>query len=251
MALLEQFDQAGTHRLIPARLADKAGASVLETLPLPADVLADLSELDAATNERKVSERGANPAIGPGELLLGVPEADIVNAAFTHPGPFGGRFHSAQRGAWYAGFELETSIAEVAFHRRRFLANARIQGPLVFDYVEFLADFSASFHTLAAAERKDCLQPEPIPQCYASSQALATRLLFEGSNGIVYPSVRRPSGTCIACFRPALVYHPRRSQHLRLTLDAGTGTVACETLTPGPSTPRPRPSSRPARKKRP
>lgn len=249
MAHLQQFDQAGTHRLIPAKFADKAGASVLETLPLPADVLADLSELDAATNERKVAERGGNPAIGPGELLFGVPEADIVNAAFTHPGPYGGRFHTPQRGAWYAGFELETSIAEVAFHRRRFLADARIQGPLAFDYVEFLADVSASFHTLAAAERKDCLQPEPVPQCYAPPQALANKLLFEGSNGIVYPSVRRPSGTCIACFRPALVYHPRRGQHLRLTLAAGTDTVACETVTP-PQPPRsPQPVRRSPRKR--
>jgi RES domain-containing protein len=246
LALLEQFDQAGTHRLIPARY----GASVLETLPLPAHVLADLSELDAATNERKVSERGGNPAIGPGELLLGVPEAHIVNAAFTHPGPYGGRFHSPQRGAWYAGFELETSIAEVAFHRRRFLADARIKGPLTFDYVEFLTDFSGAFHTLDAAEQKDCLQPEPIPQCYAPSQAVATRLLFEGSNGIVYPSVRRPSGTCIACFRPALVYRPRRGQQLHLTLEVGTDTVACETVSPlQPPRSHP-PVQRPTKRKR-
>lgn len=247
MAHLEPLDQAGTHRLIPARY----GASVLETLPLPAHVLADLSELDAATNERKVSERGGNPAIGPGELLFGVPEADIVNAAFTHPGPYGGRFHSPQRGAWYAGFELETSIAEVAYHRRRFLADARIAGPLTFHYVEFLADFSGSFHTLDAAEQKDCLQPEPVPQCYGSSQALATRLLFEGSNGIVYPSVRRPAGTCIACFRPALVYRPRRGQHLHLTLEAGTDTVACETVSPAHPPPIRPPGKRPARKRHP
>jgi len=249
LADLRQLDQAGTHRLIPARFAEHAGASVLETLPLPAHVLADLSELDAATNERKIAERGGNPAIGPGELLFGVPEADIVNAAFTHPGPYGGRFHSARRGAWYAGFEIETSIAEVAFHRRRFLADARIQDPLPFEYQEFLADFSGSFHNLDAAERKDCLRPGPIPECYAPSQALANRLLFEGSNGIVYPSVRRPSGTCIACFRPALVFHPRRDRRLRLTLAAGTETVACETITPPEPRPNPR-SKRPSAKKK-
>jgi hypothetical protein len=119
---------------------------VLESLPLPHDVLSDLSELDAATNERKIAENGGNSAIGPGELLLGVPEAHIVNAAFTHPGPFGGRFHDAHRGAWYAGFEIETSIAEVAFHKRRFLADGRIQGRHSFDYIEFLAGFSGEFH---------------------------------------------------------------------------------------------------------
>ncbi|MEI9978462.1 MAG: RES family NAD+ phosphorylase [Edaphobacter sp.] len=227
MARPVQLDQAGTHRLIPAKYG---AASVLESLPLPPDVLADLSELDAATNERKIAENGGNRAIGPGELLFGVPEAHIVNAAFTHPGPFGGRFHGAQRGAWYAGFEMETSIAEVAFHKRRFLVDGRIQGRHVFDYIDFLADFSGGFHTLEPAELKGCMKPEPVPQCYSTSQALANKLLFEGSNGIVYPSVRRHSGTCIACFRPALIFHPRRGQKYRLSVEAGTVAVESEVL---------------------
>ena len=228
MAIVAQFDQAGTHRLIPVKYGAE---SVLESLPLPPDVLSDLSELDAVTNERKIAENGGNRAIGPGELLLGVPEARIVNAAFTHPGPFGGRFHGAQRGAWYAGFEIETSIAEAAFHKRRFLQDGRIQGRQAFDYVDFLADFSGEFHTLDAAERKRCLQPDPVPQCYAAAQALANKLLFEGSNGIVYPSVRRCSGTCIACFRPALVFHPRRGEKYRLNVEAGTDSVESEVVT--------------------
>jgi hypothetical protein len=225
LAQLEQFDQAETHRLIPAKYDVD---SVLENLPLPANVLADLSELDAATNERKIAERGGNSALGPGELLFGVPEAHIVNAAYSHHGPHGGRFHSSQRGAWYAGFEIETSIAEVAFHKRRFLADGRIQGKQSFDFVEFLADFSGWFHTLDAADKKDCLQPGPVPQCYSASQALANKLLYEGSNGIVYPSVRRPGGTCIACFRPALVFHPRRGQRYQLAVEAGTETIEFE-----------------------
>ena len=227
MAQLIQFEQAGTHRLIPAKYGVE---SVLESLPLPSDVLADLSELDAATNERKIAENGGNTAIGPGELLLGVPEAHIVNAAFTHPGPFGGRFHGRQRGAWYAGLEIETSIAEVGFHKRRFLADGRIQGQHAFDYIEFLADFSGGFHTLDVAEQESCLQPDPVLQCYVASQALANKLLFEGANGIVYSSVRRSSGTCIACFRPALVFHPRRGQMYRLKVGAGTDSVESEAV---------------------
>jgi hypothetical protein len=227
LARLVQLDQAGTNRLIPAKYDAE---SVLESLPLPPDVLADLSELDGATNERKIAENGGNRAISPGELLLGVPEAHIVNAAFTHPGPSGGRFHGAQRGAWYAGFEIETSIAEVAFHKRRFLVDGRIQGRHAFNYIGFLADFSGEFHTLEAAELENCLKPDPVPQCYSASQALANKLLFEGSNGIVYPSVRRHSGTCIACFRPALVFHPRRGHKYRLNVEAGTDAVESEVL---------------------
>lgn len=118
MAHLEDFDQAGTHRLIPTAYAEE---SVLESLAVPAEVISALTELDAATNERKIAERGENAAIWPGELLYGVPEAHIVNAAFTHPGLFGGRFNDARRGAWYAGVELETSVREVGYHKRMFL----------------------------------------------------------------------------------------------------------------------------------
>ena len=227
MASLIQLDQAGTHRLIPAKYGAE---NVLENLPLPPAVLADLNELDAATNERKIAENGGNSAIGPGELLLGVPEAYIVNAAFTRPGPFGGRFHGAQRGAWYAGFEVETSIAEVAFHKRRFLADGRIQGRYRFDYIDFLADFAGEFHTLESAELESCLKPHPVPRCYSAPQSLANTLLFEGSNGIVYPSVRRQSEMCIACFRPALVFHPRRGQKYWFSVEAATDVIESETL---------------------
>jgi hypothetical protein len=220
MPRLIQIEQPATHRLIPARYGAE---SVLENLPFPTDVLADLSELDAATNERKIAERGGSSAIGPGELLFGVPEAHIVNAAFTHPGPAGGRFHSAQRGAWYAGFALETSAAEVGFHKRRFLRDARIGGTHIFDYAGFLADFSGSFHSLTPTERKSCLEREPVPACYAAPQALAHQLLYAGSNGIVYPSVRHRGGTCIACFRPALVYRPRRGGSYQLKVNVETG----------------------------
>jgi RES domain len=228
LAFLQTFEHPGTHRLIPAKYGN---GSVLETLPLPAQTIANLTELDAATNERKLAERRGTAGIGPGELLYGVPEAHIVNAAFCHPGPHGGRFNDSIRGAWYASVELETSIAEVAFHRRRFLEEGRIAGELRFDYVDFLSDFHSEFHHLDETEAQACRQPDPVPQCYLPSQALAITLLYEGSTGIVYQTVRRPEGTCVACFRPALVVHPRRDLGYRLTLKAGTGTCNIEPYT--------------------
>jgi hypothetical protein len=225
LAHLNLFEGAGTHRLIPTKYN---GESVLEVLSLPPGVLADLSELDAATNERSIAEHGGNRAIGPGELLYGVPEAHIVNAAFTHHGAHGGRFHSPQRGAWYAGVELETSVVKVAFHKRCFLEDTRLTGQYAFDYRDFLADFSGEFHYLDANESQTCLQPGPIPQCYGASQELANALLYAGSNGIVYASVRRSSGTCIACFRPALVFHPRRGHEYSITLGPGTQELSFE-----------------------
>jgi len=217
MAHPEEIDYRATHRLIPTRFTS---ASVLETLPLPAETLSDLSELDAATNERKVGERGGNSAIGPLELVYAIPEAHIVNSAFTHPGPHGGRFNDSRRGAWYAGQELETSIREVAFHKRRFLRDAHFEGRRRFDYAEMLADFAGRFHALDANEPADCLKPDPVPQCYAASQALASSLLAAGSSGVVYPSVRHKGGSCIACFRPALVHNPHRGKVYGISIAA-------------------------------
>ena len=54
----------------------------------------------------------------------------------------------------------------------------------------------------------DCLSPTS----YAASQALAAQLLEAGSAGIVYPSVRRSGGTCIACFRPVLVTNVQKGE---------------------------------------
>ena len=225
MARLDSFERTGTHRFIPAKYSK---GIILETLSLPPGVLADLNEIDVATNGRRAAEQGGNTAISPSELLFGVPYAPIVNAAFCHPGPYGGRFNSPQRGAWYAGTEMETSLAEVAFHKRRFLKEARLTDRYTFDYVDFLADFCSEFHYLDTAESNTCLQPDPVPQCYQASQALAHRLLYAGSNGIIYPSVRRPAGTCIACFRPALVFHPRQDREYRIALQAGSDAISIE-----------------------
>jgi len=239
LAFLQTFDHTGTHRLIPAKYSD---GSVLETLPLPAQTITDLTELDSATNERKLAERRGTAGIGPGELLYGVPEAHIVNAAFCHPGPHGGRFNDSTRGAWYASVEIETSIAEVAFHKRRFLREGRIAGEFTFEYLDFLADFHGEFHHLDQTEAQICRQPDPVPQCYRPSQALAIMLLYERSIGIVYQSVRRPEGTCVACFRPALVVHPRRDVGYRIRLEAGKDTCHAEPRNPLTNMSRTRPS---------
>jgi hypothetical protein len=218
LAFDAQINYRETHRLIPTQYSDEI---VLETLDLPAQVIANLSELDAATNERVLAERGQSLTIGVGETLQGVPEYQIVNAAFAYAGS-GSRFSDSRRGAWYAGTEIETSFAEVAFHKRRFLQDSRFTDPADYEYRDFLADFAGTFSHFEESEKMTCLEPEPVPQCYGPGQALATTHLYAGSNGLIYPSVRNPVGTCFVCFRPAMVGFPRRGRRYRLRISAGT-----------------------------
>ena len=145
------------------------------------------------------------PGIGIHELVFGVPYYRIVNAAFCHTHPLGSRFNAPDRGVWYAAFELETAQAEVAFHKWQELVEVNwLEEDVTYD--DYLADFSAEFHDIRGGDFRDCLDP----RSYVASQELAQQLLVSGSLGVVYPSVRKPKGTCIGCFRPALVTNVRR-----------------------------------------
>jgi hypothetical protein len=199
-----------THRLIPSKYSED-GSSVLVRIADDDAHLADIFDLDNATNDRLLAENNRLPGIGVHELVFGVPYYRIVNAAFTHAHPLGGRFSGPDRGAWYAAFEVQTAQAEVAFHNALQLAEIdRFEDEVTFD--DYLADFSAQLHDLRGASGfADCLDPAS----YVRSQALAERLLEAGSLGTIYPSVRRAGGTCVACFRPPLVMNVRKGATYR------------------------------------
>ena len=210
--------------------------SVLSSISDSESMLADLAELDGATNDRLLGEEGLLPGISVRELVYGVRYASIVNAAFTHKNPAGSRFNDGTRGAWYAGIERATSIAEVAYHRGRQLANINWREEERSTYDDYLADFSTEFHDLRSADRESAapqfrkfLKPDPVPECYAESQQLASKLLASRSNGLIYPSVRNPGGTCVACFRPALVYNVRRDVRIELRVQVDGDSVRTHT----------------------
>ena len=209
LSLVRQYD---THRLVPSRHVPR-GDSVLVGIADDDEHLQALFELDSATNDRMLAAQQRLPGIGVEELVFGVPYGSVINAAFCHAHPLGSRFNGPDRGAWYAGFELATAQAEVAFHKTVQLAEInRFEDSVTYD--DYLADFSASFHDLRGAGGfRDCLDPAS----YLASQALAERLLAADALGVVYPSVRRATGTCIGCFRPALVNNVRPGNTYRFT----------------------------------
>jgi RES domain-containing protein len=207
------IDRRDTHRLIPAQYAD-GGVSVLARLSDDDETLDGIFELDNATNDRLLAESRLSPGVDERELVFGIPSYRIINAAFCHPAPGGSRFNTADRGAWYASFELRTSQDEVAYHRQLWLRETKWEEEDTASYLDYLADFRAEFHDLRDSdEHADCLSPTS----YAASQALAAQLFEQGSAGIVYPSVRRSGGTCIACFRPVLVTNVRKGYVYTIT----------------------------------
>jgi RES domain-containing protein len=199
-----------THRLIPSKYSDR---DPLQELADTATQLEDLAALSDVTDERALAEAGLLPAISPYELVSGVPHAQIISAAFTYAHPMGSRFNNADRGAWYSAFQLSTAQAEIAFHKTVHLAEVgRYEDEVEFD--DYRADFSGEFHDLRRAMRfAACLDPTS----YVSSQTLAEKLLESGSAGVIYPSVRHPRGTCLACFDPKRVANVRRAGRFRFS----------------------------------
>lgn len=223
---LRPIEWQRAHRLISSLYSE--GGTVLSGLAATSKELDDLILLDGATNDRVQSEQRGSIGISTFELVYAIPYAQVVNAAYTHPNESGSRFNDQTRGAWYAADRQKASLAEILYHKSRRLSDIVVPDAPngrprrdVSTYDDWLADFQADFHVLDPPERfAEYLQPEPVPQCYAASQALARGLLNKGSNGVVYPSVRHPGSHCIACFRPALVYNPQRSERLEITLTA-------------------------------
>jgi len=196
--------QDDTHRLIPSAY-DKE--TVFNRLTTDSNELTALFELEGATNDQLLGEAGLLPGITVRELVFGLSYSHIVNAAFTHAKPSGSRFNGPERGAWDAGFSLETAGTEVAFHKSEELREINWQEKETFLYVDFLADFRGEFHDIRGDSRfAKCLDPSS----YVTSRKLAEELLDKGSAGVIYPSVQHSGGTCIACFRPALVNNVRK-----------------------------------------
>ena len=212
---LTRIDPLDTHRLIPSRFPS---VGVFDAVASSADLDA-IFELEGWTNDRISGELGILRGIPEDEWVLGVPHATLIMASFCHPRPGGGRFNSDQRGAWYAGFELETAHAEIIYHRTKELREINVLEARV-EMRLYLANFNEEFYDIRGNNPEFSKYHDP--DSYADSQNLAQSLLAARSNGILYRSVRRSGGNCIACFRPQLVKNVRPSAHFEYRWEGTT-----------------------------
>lgn len=202
--------QRNTIRLIPS---GRLKPPVLAPLAADEGALDDLAALESVTNGRIQASGTGLPNLDPRELVFGRPNDSFVNAAFTHVRPGGNRFNDSQRGAWYCSWDARTSLGEVAYHLTCELdAIGRYDTHV--DYAELIADFIGPFHDLrgnsSAGHDLAGVLGADTASAYPAGQALARRLQAVGSNGLIYPSVRYPGGTCLAAFRPLLVQNVRQ-----------------------------------------
>jgi RES domain-containing protein len=198
---LSRVSQARTVRLITNA---NHKPPVLERLASSFGARSKLEALESITSGRQIAQQSGIPGIAPEAMASGY-GYQYVNAAFAYPRPNGNRFNPAEWGVWYCSVECETSLREVAYHLTRAIEACGADYDNETRYIELLADFDAELVDLRNLQPVPDFLHEDTAIAYPAGQKLAAECRVAGQNGIVYPSVRRPGGTCIAAFWPGLL----------------------------------------------
>ena len=203
---VSQMEWKPSWRIIPSRFPP---IQLFERVTDPADLEAVFA-VEALTNPRLRDEVGDIRLVPPEERISG-PGTSIIMASFMHLNPEGSRFTDGTFGVFYAANDLDTAISETTHHRERFMC-ATSQGRMDLDMRVYLVDMTAELHDLRA-------QRTSFPLIYhndnySAGQHLAATLRKDGSNGIVYDSLRRQGGECVSVFRPRLLSNCRQERHL-------------------------------------
>ncbi len=193
-------------RIVPSRFPP---INLFEAVTDPADHEA-VFQIEAMTNDRLRDEAGDIRLVPPEDRVSG-PGSTPIMAAFTHLNPDGDRFTNGTYGVFYAGRTIETAIAETRYHRVRFML-ATSEPAQEIDMRVYAVDLDAELHDIRAKRESHAAYYHPSN--YAVSQELALKLRENGSNGIVYASVRGDDGECAAVFRPRLLSNCRQERHL-------------------------------------
>lgn len=206
------------YRIIPSRFPP---VGLFDKVADPADLEA-VFQIEAMTNDRLREEAGELSLVPPEDRVSG-PGTTAIMAAFTHLNPDGSRFTDGSYGVFYAGLTLETAIEETKHHRAIFLA-ATEEPAQEIDMRVYAVDLDADLHDIRAM--RDARPELYDPDNYAAAQSFALKLRQEGSDGIVYQSVRLEGGECAAAFRPRLLSNCRQERHLCYVWDGNSiGTV--------------------------
>ena len=190
------------YRLVPSRFPT---VGPWDRIASPDDFAA-LAQIEGLTNPRILEELGVLSTI-PRERRVSGPGTTPVMAAFTHLNPEGSRFSDGTYGVFYAAREIETAIRETVFHRERFLARTS-EPPLQVQ----MRCYSSSVRT----ELDDIRGGHPDlhdADSYAASQSFGRDQRAGNSSGIVYDSVRRAGGQCVAVFWPDVVGPCTQGKH--------------------------------------
>lgn len=202
---LTRIDWRPSYRIVPSRFPPRG---LFDRVADPSDLEATIA-VESLTNDRLRDEAGDLSLVPTGERMAG-PGTTPIMAAFTHLNPAGSRFSDGSFGVFYAAHSEATAVRETVFHRERFLADSA-QPPMTVEMRVYHVDVAGDLRDL----RTDAIAAQPLLDAdnYSAAQAFGGAERADGSNGIVYPSVRDPDGECVAVFRPRVLSPAVQGRH--------------------------------------
>ena len=202
--MVSRLDWRAAYRIIPSLYP---ATGIFDRIASPGDLDVVL-ELEAATNPRVLDQAGELAMVRPQDRIAGAGTTPVM-AAFTHTMP--SRFSDGSYGVFYAAHDEATAIAETAYHRARFLRDAGLRDEIVQMRV-YRAHIDGRYDDIRARSRRAAVYD---PNSYAASQTYARKLyIADVVDGIVFRSVRRTNGECVAVFRPRRVRSCEIFRHL-------------------------------------
>lgn len=166
-----------------------------------------LAELEGATSDRLyrwqecVAEQDARFGDGWGAVM----------ASFCYIRP--GRFNSAAFGAYYCADSIHTAIAEWSHHAASVWRDHGFDDQASAVVRAYVGSFKQPL-----ADVREFAQLHH-PDDYFAAQAFAATLRAQAGYGVLYQSVRHPTGLAAALFRPPATSSLRQSAHYSVRWD--------------------------------
>ncbi len=207
---MTRVDWPDACRLIPSRFPP---VSLFDAVARPEDL--DVVFAIQALGNPRIRDEIGELALVPAEQRISGPGTGPIMAAFTHLNPEGSRFSDGSYGVYYAADELDTAVAEVGHHRARFLARTQ-EAAIEIDLRCYRVRVKSKLCDLRGRHDGEDAALY-APDSYAASQAFGAGRRVAGDAGIVFDSVRRPGGHCVALFTPRATVPPaRQAEHVTL-----------------------------------
>jgi hypothetical protein len=199
-------------------VAWRGAVRIIRSLYPPVDLFEDIADpadwplllaAEQKTNPRVLEAVGRLDLVPAGRRVSG-PGASYLMSPFTHATrDRPSRFSDGSYGVLYVAKAFETALFETIHHHARFMAATGQPEGWTSQFRELVLDIEGRLHDLHGA-------PAAVfdPVDYAAAQAVAAELRRTGSDGVLYPSVRHPGGTCVGLFYPDLARNPVQGRHL-------------------------------------
>jgi hypothetical protein len=198
----------------------RSAVRIIRSVHPPIDLFEDIADpedwplliaAEQKTNPRLMENIGNIDLIPPARRVGGH-GATYLMAPFAHVSTDRpSRFSRGRFGVLYAGREFQTALLETAYHHARFMANTHEPAGWTSQFREIVLDIHGELHDLRGGNPAHGEALDPAQ--YNEAQNLGERLHAAAGEGLVYPSVRNPTGECVGLFYPDLASHVVQGGH--------------------------------------